>query len=312
MGHVANEVPNQDAQRKDKMPNQVCNSCGGFLNVQKCSHCPTLICDKCRVGHESVCAVNQQKRAQGLGPTIRNSKPDGAHSAGINVPEISIPQDEPNLQKLPVRRVLVDPRERVNLLEGDLRLPTTEQVEALQKLIKEAEAKGESLFQGPAIIAEQIADGHVVHETQANLAVGEEEKNESSRQPVLQSEQNSSESNIPQGSTLSPVSTEGADGTDSGQTETGGTDASGDHSESAATPQSSQDLIEVEKNLNDAVEAGSFPIKDGLTDVSSITSSDDVADTTSVSNDQPANQPVGTDGSEVSITGSNDDSGQTA
>lgn len=56
-----------------------CNSCGTqepAAKVRTCSHCPTLICLRCRANHEVVCEDNQKKKAKGIGPTIRNAVPE--------------------------------------------------------------------------------------------------------------------------------------------------------------------------------------------------------------------------------------------
>jgi hypothetical protein len=49
-----------------------CNSCGSFdESIQKCQHCPTLICVRCRSQHERVCGEMRKRMARGEGPTIR-------------------------------------------------------------------------------------------------------------------------------------------------------------------------------------------------------------------------------------------------
>jgi hypothetical protein len=48
-----------------------CNSCGAFEG-EKCFHCPTLVCARCRKHHESICEENQKRIARGEGPTVRN------------------------------------------------------------------------------------------------------------------------------------------------------------------------------------------------------------------------------------------------
>ena len=50
-----------------------CNSCGTkdlAAEVRLCSHCPTLICLRCRTNHEAVCEDNQRKKRKGLGTTV--------------------------------------------------------------------------------------------------------------------------------------------------------------------------------------------------------------------------------------------------
>ena len=48
----------------------ICNSCGSPKDVRPCSHCPTLICDRCRLNHDSVCEQMQKRKSRGEGPTV--------------------------------------------------------------------------------------------------------------------------------------------------------------------------------------------------------------------------------------------------
>ena len=51
-----------------------CNSCGSPKDPQKCQHCITMLCARCRSFHEHVCEEMQRKKNLGLGPTIRQQK----------------------------------------------------------------------------------------------------------------------------------------------------------------------------------------------------------------------------------------------
>lgn len=48
-----------------------CNSCGAYEDAEMCSYCPTLVCNRCRRGHELVCEDIQKRKKRGEGPTIR-------------------------------------------------------------------------------------------------------------------------------------------------------------------------------------------------------------------------------------------------
>lgn len=172
--------------------NQQCNSCGGFKNIQHCTKgCHSLICDNCRVNHENVCETNQKKIDLGLGPTVRGS--GGNHSVGLNPPEPTPAPPPRVIAKPPVLGAPYGPQNE---------LPTTEQVAAIQAAITEGEKSGTPLLQGPAIVTEE----------QANASSGE---------PVLQPEQNASQSSVVEGSTISPVSDSSTDGADSEQAQAG-------------------------------------------------------------------------------------------
>ena len=73
-----------------------CNSCGTqepAADVRTCSHCPTLICLRCRANHEFVCADNQKRKRRGLGPTVRT--PLDEQIAGVlNIPPALSPVDQ--------------------------------------------------------------------------------------------------------------------------------------------------------------------------------------------------------------------------
>ena len=64
---------------------ECCNTCGAFEGVDKCDHCPTLICPRCKLRHEPFCKEIQKMKARGQGPTIANvSVPQ--HRAGHETP----------------------------------------------------------------------------------------------------------------------------------------------------------------------------------------------------------------------------------
>lgn len=197
---------------------QQCNSCGGFNNIQHCTKgCHALICDRCRVNHESVCETNQKKIGLGLGPTVRGSNA-GDHSTGLNPPDTTPAPDTSNKYK----RLVLD----VDLVSDEGTLPTTEQVAAIQAAIKAAEAAGNPLFQGPVILVEG----------------GNEDA--SSSKPVLQSEQDAQQPSVAEGSTFSPVGDSSTDGSNSGQAEAVGTDASGNNGDGSSTPKPAQEVGE--------------------------------------------------------------------
>ena len=50
-----------------------CDGCGAFEEDGKpCSHCPKLICNRCRAHHEEICEQNEKRKKRGLGPTVRS------------------------------------------------------------------------------------------------------------------------------------------------------------------------------------------------------------------------------------------------
>lgn len=74
-----------------------CNSCGNSdlsARVIPCQHCPTLICDRCRVRHESRCEEMQKIKARGQGATVRRVMTD-AESEEFE-PLAEIPKDVPD------------------------------------------------------------------------------------------------------------------------------------------------------------------------------------------------------------------------
>lgn len=58
--------------------NEQCNTCGSLEDIQKCQHCPTVICLRCQMRHEEFCEQLQKMKQRGQGPTVRQvlSKPE--------------------------------------------------------------------------------------------------------------------------------------------------------------------------------------------------------------------------------------------
>lgn len=128
-----------------------CNSCGAVRDdVWKCRFCTTLICNSCRINHESVCETTSRLKGSRSGATVRN------------VPEAK-PQDQ----------------EKATEPE----LPTTEQVAAIQKAIQEMEANGEQFFSMP-LVEDGVYRGEADIRTLADAITGAQPKSLIEKLPV--------------------------------------------------------------------------------------------------------------------------------
>ena len=50
-----------------------CQGCGAFESTT-CAHCPSVLCARCKAGHEPVCEQIQKRKKLGLGPTVRENR----------------------------------------------------------------------------------------------------------------------------------------------------------------------------------------------------------------------------------------------
>lgn len=189
--------------------NQQCGSCGGFNNIQHCTKsCRMLICDHCRVNHESVCEYNGRLKGAGLGATVRNApQPKQQDQEKVTEPE----------------------------------LPTTEQVAAIQKAIKEMEASGE-VFEYPTIplISDGVYRGEADIRTLADAVTGAYDHASISKL-VPQPEQDAQQPNQPEGSTDSTQQPASPDGVDSGEGRQPEDNSAGVGGDSASAPQQQEE-----------------------------------------------------------------------
>lgn len=150
----------------------VCNSCGAHessvRSVAKCTHCPTLICNGCKYGHEFGCAQAAQMKRYGLGPTVVRvvQTPIEVPTEDTPVIEANIPaptqvtsqvQDEPNPD--PGGVVDIYQRTQAENLAAESNTLTPEEIAAGTELLTQLSAAvTEAAPVIPAEVAQEMTD----------------------------------------------------------------------------------------------------------------------------------------------------------
>jgi hypothetical protein len=77
-----------------------CQGCGGFDKLDVCTHCTSVVCERCKPNHAPFCEELRKRKRRGEGPTIANAIiPE--HRVGHIAPPAGPPDKRRTLSKHP-------------------------------------------------------------------------------------------------------------------------------------------------------------------------------------------------------------------